>query len=308
MEPTLTDSSAYFSLVGAKSSNRSADLGVVESTSTVITWCLVNYKTGELVTRFAAAIAQGASAHGGTELRIGIADNSPVSEIRTADLPHGATLIDEPSNPGYLPGALRAYEAVQGSQRGNELQPPDWVVISNADLAVPTNLWHWFGRQEASGQAQVIAPQVFCEANQKNLNPHLVSRPGWPFLTFRWLFTRNPRLFRVMSGVAAARRREETRHNIDSAMYASHGTIWIFSYSCFEAVAPLLGSCPLYAEEIAVAEVLLQHAIPLRLAPDLVFVHHPHASTGSQNFEARAGRWKDAYTYLLKQRIGSLRK
>jgi GT2 family glycosyltransferase len=64
------------------------------------------------------------------------------------------------------------------------------------------------------------------------------------------------------------------------AIYAAHGSFFIFSRRYFEGGGFLDGNLFLYGEEISVAEICRSLGLPVVYEPSLCVLHKEHQSTG----------------------------
>jgi len=271
-----------------------------------VAWSVVNYGTGDMVIAFIRELVQHFSATD-VELRLAVGDNSPVTELSHEMLIEACggtafSFVPDPSNPGYLPGALHALDELDGPT-------PDWVVISNADLEFRSPPVGWFQelRQRYDATELIcVAPQVTCLGTGSHLNPHLASRPSRWSVLIRWALTRSKIGLNMMerrsraSRTRAAGLQQTQLVTTDSKIYAAHGSIWVMTGRALKAMRPEIDGTPLYAEEFAIAEACRRADIPIWFKPSFTIAHEPHASTGQVSGHQRARRWSTAYSHIAR--------
>lgn len=278
---------------------------------TSVVWAVVNYCAADSAREFITDL-DATFASSTIKLNLAVGDNSPDTELTPDDLNRAApnsrtVLAARPDNPGYLPGALAAIDALG-------VDFPTWVVISNTDLQFDNDVAEWLEirtHQDQLDTKTCIAPQVYCNDTQSFLNPHIRERPALHSVLTRWALTRTQQGLAVMERRSRSRRLAKPATGAPSEVehiYACHGTIWIFSGACFESIRSSLEGTPLYAEEITVAETLRRDGIPLVFEPSLRLNHTPHVSTGQSSSTARANRWRRAYSHMVGLRLNRNRR
>jgi len=197
-------------------------------------------------------------------------------------------LLESPTNQGYFGGARFAFDHYL--ERGNAL--PDWVMVCNHDVLIEDE--EFFSKLfcQDPGTAGVIAPRIQALPGRTDQNPFMRRRPGalrwanlrfvssnyWAAAIWDWLSRRKSE-FR--SWLAARRGQSLPDVNAKSeAIYAAHGSFFIFSRRYFEAGGFLDGNLFLYGEEISVAEICRSLGLPVVYEPSLCVLHKEHQSTG----------------------------
>lgn len=246
------------------------------------------------------------------EVRWGVVDNSRETELSLQELGTACDLervyyAADASNPGYLPSAIAAHRGLKSSFETY----PDHVVISNFDLTIDSAFGEWLCSLQGEGDFACATPQVVAVKNglRRLLNPHLIERPPLKFIASRWALTRSQVGYRLLQRVAASRAEfvENPKQSADSrAIYAANGSIWVFRSSALDKISDSLSNCPLYAEELVVAEALYSLGLNILLAPHIVLEHAPHASTSKISTSDKQRRWRIAYDTILSQRLTSL--
>jgi GT2 family glycosyltransferase len=251
---------------------------------------IVNYKSADSVLAFLADLERTKAF---SEIEIIIVDNSPgeeeLSKIRHAAGRHAnAELIQSPTNRGYFGAARFALDHYL--EQGNAL--PEWVIVCNHDIQIEDK--EFFSKLfcQDPGAVGVIAPRIQALPGRVDQNPFMRRRPG----PLRWA---NLRFISSNYGAAAiwdwlSRRRSEFRswmaarrgqslqdvNEQSEAIYAAHGSFFIFSRRYFEAGGFLDGNLFLYGEEISVAEICRLLGLPIVYEPSLRVLHKEHQSTG----------------------------
>jgi GT2 family glycosyltransferase len=250
----------------------------------------VNYKSADSVLALLDSFERARTL---AEIEVIIVDNSPNEEgalgLRSAVAKYpDAQLIESPTNRGYFGAARFAFDHYL--QQGNAL--PDWIIVCNHDIEIEDK--EFFSRllSQDSKTVGVIAPRIQVLPGRVDQNPFIRRRPGalrwanlrfvssnyWAASIWDWL-SRRKREFK--SWVAARRGESLQRANAGlEAIYAAHGSFFIFSRAYFESGGFLDGNLFLYGEEISVAEICRSLNLPIVYDPSLRVLHKEHQSTG----------------------------
>ena len=230
---------------------------------------------------------------GNNSAELMIVDNASGSEelmqIRPAIVEFSnARLLESPTNQGYFGGARFGFDRYMEEKR----EFPDWVIVCNHDVQIEDE--EFFSRLfcQDPGTMGVIAPRIEVMPGRVDQNPFMRRRPGWlrwaqlrvissnyaAAAVWDWLWRRKSEL----SAWLAARRSDSPVADDAKreAIYAAHGSFFIFSRRYFEAGGFLDGNLFLYGEEISVAEICRSLDLPVVYEPSLCVVHNEHRSTG----------------------------
>jgi GT2 family glycosyltransferase len=193
-------------------------------------------------------------------------------------------LFESQTNRGYFGGANWALQKYLSTK-----PLPDWVVICNNDILFddPNFLSKLIARNHRD--VGVLAPAIIPRLTGVDCNPVLRKRPSrLQIFRYRlWLshfymawtvqfLAPYVRILRDRLGVS--RRRE--RSGGPTAIYAAHGSFFVFSRAYFEAGGFIDDGFFLYAEEFTVAEICRQLGLSIVHDPDLRVWHDGHRTTG----------------------------
>jgi GT2 family glycosyltransferase len=205
-----------------------------------------------------------------------------IAEFRNAQLLESAT------NRGYFGAARFALDHYLG--QGRNL--PDWVIVCNHDIQIEDKEFFSKLLCQDPRAAGVIAPRIQVLPGEMDQNPFMRRRPGalrwanlrfvssnyWAAAIWDWLSRRKSE-FRSWVAARCGQSRQDVNAK-NEAIYAAHGSFFIFSRRYFEAGGSLDGNLFLYGEEISVAEICRSLGLPVVYAPSLCVFHKEHQSTG----------------------------
>jgi GT2 family glycosyltransferase len=226
-----------------------------------------------------------------------------------------AYLIKPNQNLGYFGGAdfgLHFFrEAVN--------VPLDWIIVSNVDLEIrEMEFFDLLCSSHNLVDVGIIAPSIWDEGSQRDVNPYLMSRIPRRRMTFyRSMFNHYylANLYILLSVIRASIRRffsetlvryknsienqgaESTLRNDPTEIYAPHGSFIVFHREYFRRGGTLKHISFLFEEEIFVAETLKRLELKAIYDPSLKLWHKAHVSTGSFH---RIFRSREMVTYLHK--------
>jgi len=192
------------------------------------------------------------------------------------------TTISVGTNLGYFGGARYG---LSWYLRHNPL--PDWVIVSNVDLAIPNP--RFFDGLEGLASIPdlgVVAPRIRSVMTGVDQNPFMTVRPSAKRMhKYKWLF-RHWLLLNAYEGLGWLYRRfrgslrsSSSRQAARETIYAPHGSFLMFSRHYFERGGDLHFPEFLFGEEIYVAESVRRLGLRVVYDPSLVVVHQEHRST-----------------------------
>jgi len=176
----------------------------------------------------------------------------------------------------------------------NNAPLPDWVIVSNVDIAFKSNnffsnLLCW----DNCLACEVIAPSIFSTLTGRDQNPHLVKRPSYLRmklykLIFRYYITYTIYLIlaflkqKLLTLILFSflQQKNRTTKNNSQVIYAPHGSFIIFRKKYFEKGGNLNYGAFLFAEEIFVAETARKLGFCILYDPKLKVIHKEHVTTG----------------------------
>ena len=231
----------------------------------------------------------------------------------------GVEVASPGRNLGYFGGA--AY----GLRRYLEDNPlPDWVVVSNTDIAFPDR--DFFGRLLAlyPEGAGVVAPSIHSNLSSRDQNPYMARRPPAARMHFyKWIFRFYPvytayhalslargKLLSVVPGVTSGNAPGDAGaaggpRSSPRSIYAPHGSFVLFHRRYFEAGGNLDHGAFLFGEEVFVAETARRLGLPVEYDPRLALLHREHATTGLfKNRKVARFQW-EASAYCAEEFFSS---
>jgi len=183
---------------------------------------------------------------------------------------------------------------------------PPWIIVCNHDILIADKKFVARLLEQEAPAVGVIAPRIRALETGMDQNPFLTSRPSrWHWASLRlisscygfaaawdWL-SRHKRLF----GNGSRERHDTVRR----AIYAPHGSFFIFSRQYFDAGGYLDGNLFLFGEEISVAEICRSLNLKIVYEPSLCVLHNEHASTGKKINRFTYEWQRQALDYLGRQ-------
>lgn len=266
----------------------------------------VNYRTTSEAVSFARSFASAATDGRAKLILVDNSDGNKAGELARVlpgDLA-GVTCVDGGGNSGYFGGARAGLREMRA--RGSD---PDWVAISNVDLAIDfTALLE--GLAEINGSdIGVVAPRVQTTGAQ-DLNPFMQQRPsGLRMHAYKWICQTYPTYLAYQTASAAwylLRSKRRSRLPVQPAddsqrpIYAAHGSFFVLSRAYLEQDE--LDHEPfLFGEEVSVAESAWRRGLRVIYSPRLEIVHTGRASIGNLPSRRRFQFSRDAARYCADQ-------
>ncbi len=175
---------------------------------------------------------------------------------------------------------------------------PDWVIVSNSDIAFTDNdALSLLLSYEKKGAPAVIAPTIISGVTGQDQNPFMRNRPPMYRMHFRkWVFRfyATYLVYQLLSLVkrmlitlveqitgAIKGRTSENPVSKPVKIYAPHGAFIIFHNSYFDAGGDFNYGAFLFGEEIFVAEAVLNLGLSMVYDSRLEVVHKEHTATGT---------------------------
>ena len=223
---------------------------------------------------------------GQAHLRVLVVDNQAQGNAESPGI-EGYPTIQPGENLGYLGGARHALS------RYLERNPlPDWIIISNTDLAIPDPAFLERLAEAASiRDLGALAPGIRSGMTGKDQNPFMRARPTairmhfYKTLYRSWLLLNmyeiGAALFHKMDGAIRAVKRKpaDSAPSYRETIYASHGSFLILSKRYFAAGGDLQYPEFLFGEEIYIAEMIRRLGLRIVYDPSLRVLHEEHRST-----------------------------
>lgn len=227
------------------------------------------------------------SLRGQQHLRVLVVDNTVEDSVTEASEAETYPVIKTGKNLGYLGGARCGLSYFLAH---NPL--PDWIIISNTDLAIPDpEFLHRLSQAATISDLGALAPSIRSGLTGRDQNPFMRTRPTAFRMHFYKLLYRNWLLLNLYEIASAlfhkvnsalrntARNVPEAVRNLSEAVYAPHGSFLILSKNYFAAGGDLEYPEFLFGEEIYIAENIRRLGLKVMYDPSLKVLHEEHRST-----------------------------
>lgn len=229
--------------------------------------------------------------------------------LRVAD--RQVIALKAPGNLGYFGGAHWGWVQWQSRSGGHS---PDWVMVSNVDVAFASN--DFFARllatcyPEATG---VVGPTIVSQARHGDWNPKMTNRPSrrrmhaYKLLYLsRWLLNLYEQGVRIKYALATLLRRTPGPDQSAPAagfreIYAPHGACILFAAEYFRRGGDLCYPSFLFGEEVFVAETARRLGVKVLYDPGLRMTSQDHVSTGRFRSKTMAGYMRDSAVILAER-------
>ncbi len=269
--PTVSDSSSW-----------DAVANTAEAPCSVLLIC-VKYGADKETSQYLQSVRH---LHRQTCLRVLVIDNKADGDPEASST-EGYPTIKPGKNLGYFGGARHALSIYL------ETNPlPDWIIISNSDLAIPDPAF--LDRLTAAAlipELGALAPSIRSGLTGGDQNPFMRTRPMairmhfYKYLYRSWLLLNMYELTGALSHKMGNTLRSLTRNSSEPArrsqetIYAPHGSFLILSKQYFSAGGDLQYPEFLFGEEIYIAEMIRRLGMKVIYDPSLTVLHEEHQST-----------------------------
>ena len=220
-------------------------------------------------------------------LQLLVVDNKSDGKIASMATGRNCNVVRAPENLGYFGGARHGLSLYL---ERNTL--PDWVIISNVDLAIsdPKFLIN-LAKLEPMAPVGAVAPSIRSTLTGKEQNPFMRVRPSpLRMHIYKWLFRNwlalnayelaSAAFHKVMSAI---RHRQpsfsDSNQVLRETIYAPHGSFLILSRKYFDRGGDLQFPGFLFGEEIYIAESMRRLGLEVVYEPALKILHQEHRST-----------------------------
>jgi GT2 family glycosyltransferase len=193
--------------------------------------------------------------------------------------------LNAPTNLGYF-GAARYGLNIYLQEK----VLPEWIIISNVDLAFgDTEFLNKLGNIDSRQSIGIVAPAIRSIQNNKDQNPFMLYRPSairmqfykritkYFLLSFIYEFLSN---FKNSCMQPFKNKKLPASNRETHPIYAPHGSFIIINKLYFKKGGTLDYPCFLFGEEIYLAETARSLGIQIIYDPGLKIEHEEHLSTG----------------------------
>ena len=210
-----------------------------------------------------------------------------------------ASVACAPGNLGYLNGAFFGIKVAVSTG----IQP-DWVLISNPDIAFTGEFFEKLSRIDGSRFA-MVAPRLVSGRTGKDQNPYMLDRPDRKTLErlvqiHRWPFLAN--LYRLGREIAHELRIPLPKPDVEpgGSIYAPHGACMVLAYAFLKRFHTLRYPAFLFCEELFLAEQARRFNRAVVYRPDLEVFHKEHRTTSIFRSRELVEYHREALVYYLK--------
>lgn len=281
-----------------------------------IGFTIVHYEAPQAVALLLNDLAQ--QEHDACILDIVVADNGPtpsaLAEVMREyrDMP-GVRFEVMPGNPGYYGAAQVVLDTIWR----NDL--PEWVIVSNADIRIPSK--DFCSRLAGYGSRfPVVAPAIVSGLTGRDQNPFKYRRPSAWSMHLKRLMRRTETLSRLIEFQYSLKQKlrraqllSSRRHGCSNPLpvYSAHGSFIAFNRTYFERGGTLKAGAFLFAEEVFVAESCRSLNLRIMYCPGLEVLHSEHAATKPSSttraFEAAAADYCALHYFPLWKRTQDIK-
>ncbi len=265
---------------------------------------VVNYKTDNHVLQCVRSIVASVERTHGIEVEVFVFDNSEKEQseferfqILVRENCDYARVICSDKNVGYF-GCFQNAQSLSGGDCG-------CIIYCNPDIVFDTDFFGALNREYADSNA-ILAPKIIAGTDGFDQNPIYENRLSRQMLSALRLVYRNRLLLHLYAMVAflknmVRRHRYRERKGLpSSAVYAAHGSIFVFTNIDFFRSLDAF-PCFLFLEELFVAEEARLANVSVLHAPGLIVSHERHVSIRSLATKAKIVYLAESLDFILKR-------
>lgn len=257
----------------------------------------VNYNSYKELHNYLLSIDRAASTICGTlHTDVIVADNSTEREkVDTTAFSYinvRQVLLD---NLGYLGGAQSIINSIV------TIQQYAYVIVSNVDLVFDKDTLKQLLHYNLGEDVAWVAPTIYSEKYQKDLNPNVLYRyKSWKLKLLK--LTYNKHIYHLYDSLYYSRKSTKKKHHCYSEMciYAGHGSCIILTSSFFKQYNQIHYPIFLYGEELFLAEMILKKGMKVMYVPSVKVITTGGVSTSKMPSKRFFQYNIEAINYLLK--------
>jgi GT2 family glycosyltransferase len=263
--------------------------------------CLVavNYNSYDLLYEYANSVAASLG-NSAVELDFAVVDNSTVEKPcnvlkKISSLFNENYHYFESENIGYFPAFSYALKKF-------DISKYDFVIVSNVDLRLSVNFFSELTSLSLDDSIGVVAPAIFSEYRQADLNPKILNRVRKRDLKRNMHIFSLPVLFYLYNRLSVIKAKRK-RNNFFSGeyLYAPHGSMIIFTKSYFDYGGRVDYPRFLFGEEVFVGEECLRLDKKVVYKPELTVFDRDHASTSLESTRFISKEHVKSLKYLINE-------
>ena len=254
----------------------------------------VNYNSyGELRNYLQSVEKSALNVQGDLQLEVIIADNSTQKEIVDCDIYKQIRVKQvELPNLGYLGGAQAII---------NNIDKPtqyDYIIISNVDLLFEKETIKQLIDFKVGDNVAWVAPSVYSETFNKDLNPNVINRyKRWKLTLLK--LTYNKFFYRLYTKYYYSNKGKNVKHPMMD-IYAGHGSIIMLTSNFFKNYSKIDYPVFLYGEELYFAELIRRKRMRVVYTPSIVLNTIGGVSTSKMPSDSFFKYNKEAINYILE--------
>lgn len=210
------------------------------------------------------------------------------------DVLPSAAVFNPGINLGYLSGCLYGIEQMNKSF--------SWVMISNTDIVFVQKDFFEKALQNVPENVWCIGPRITLVGTENHQNPFLKERPkSLKVKVWRIVYSLYP-LFWLYFKLSYLKNDKTSISGIDSQIvYAVHGSCFIVSNSCIEALNEEKSNIFMYCEELMVAEIVRERDKRCYYNSEIGIIHNENQVTGKIGDRKKQQWFKSSMTYLYNR-------
>jgi GT2 family glycosyltransferase len=179
-------------------------------------------------------------------------------------------------NAGYLGGISRIIANIPETCFNDYT----YVVISNVDMAVPSDFFEKLLCCTFADNVAWIAPQIYSKKESRDRNPKILQRPDIKHICRLQFLYMHPMLYKLYTMTLYKIKRRKSGMSNRGEIYAGHGSFMIFSGGFFEKNRNFNFPVFLFGEELFFAELVQSSDAIVFYEPAIVVNDIDHVSTG----------------------------
>ena len=253
----------------------------------------VNYNSYEELNQFLDSVEKSSNNAVETQVEVVVADNSTIKQTVDKSLYKSISVSQQNlDNLGYLGGASAVLNNIR-----NIIQYK-YVIISNVDVIFEENTIKQMQNFEIGDDIAWVAPCIYSEKYQKDLNPSILNR--YPRLKLQLLkLTYHRFVYQLYCKYYYSEKRKNASYS-QTDIYAGHGSCIILTSIFFNDYKQIDYPIFLYGEELYFAELIKRVQKRVVYTPSIVIKTTGGVSTSRLPSKSFCKFNIDAINYILK--------
>lgn len=227
--------------------------------------------------------------------KVFIADNS-TTDIRDIDQAYAGLCIKS-----YRTGNLGYFGGISYLMKHNDMSMYDYVIISNVDIQIQTDMLARLSTAEYDDSIAWIAPRIWSKLEGRDRNPKVSRRYSKRKLNILRTLFRYPILYFLYTHSLYKRKKIAQSAPAAKQIYAGHGSFIILTRQYIQKCGIIDYPVFLFGEEIYLAEEIMKQNLTVHYDPSLCVNDMEHASTGQMLRKSYCKYNFDALSYILRK-------